>query len=283
MLSGKRYIGLQKTRSDFLEIISLFWGTILLRPYVFVFLAFYLAIAILNMGIVRSLCFTCLAYLVAFLCEYSSTRNGFPFGFYTYIDTTRDKELWISNIPFMDSLSFSFLIYFSYTLSLLMWAPLIKKGLDIRLGDTQSLKHSLRVILSASILCMLLDVVIDPVAFLGDRWFLGKIYFYREKGEYFHIPLTNFVGWVFVAGVALSLFSLLDRWLDSITLFYPRYQLTAQALLGPGIYFGVLIFNLTVTFYIGEILLGVLGTLISLGIFVLALFRVKQATNLGGK
>jgi uncharacterized membrane protein len=283
MLLGKRCIGLQKTRSDFMEIISLFWGTILLRPYVFVFLAFYLAIAILNMGIVRSLCFTCLAYLVAFLCEYSSTRNGFPFGFYTYIDTTRDQELWISNVPFMDSLSFSFLIYFSYTLSLLIWAPLKKKGLDIRLGNIQSLKHSLRVILSASILCMFLDVVIDPAAFLGDRWFLGKIYFYREEGEYFHIPLTNFAGWVFVAGVVLSLFSLMDRWLDSITPFYSHYQLPAQALLGPGIYFGVLIFNLLVTFYIGELLLGILGTLISLGIFVFALLRVKRATNLGGK
>jgi len=259
-----------------MEILSLLWGTVLLRPYVFVFLAFYLAIAILNMGVVRSLSFTALAYLTAFLCEYSSTRNGFPFGHYTYIETTRDQELWISNVPFMDSLSFSFLIYVSYTLSLLLWAPLIKKGWDIRLGDIQSLKHSVRVIASAAILCMLLDVIIDPAAFLGDRWFLGKIYFYREEGEYFHIPLTNFAGWFFVAGVALSCFSVLDRWLDTKTPFQPKYQVPAQALLGPGIYFGVLIFNLGVTFYIGEIFLGCLGTLISLGIFSLALFRVKR-------
>ena len=259
-----------------METLSLLWGTVLLRPYVFVFLAFYLAVAILNMGVVRSLSFTVLAYLVAFICEYSSTRNGFPFGFYTYIDTTREQELWINNVPFMDSLSFSFLIYVSYTLSLLLWAPLIKKGLDIRLGDIQPLKHSVRVIASASILCMLLDVIIDPAAFLGDRWFLGKIYFYREEGEYFHIPLTNFAGWVFVAGVALSLFAILDRWLDTKIPFHPQYSLPAQALLGPGIYFGVLIFNLAVTFYIGEVLLGFLGTLISLGIFFVALIRVKR-------
>lgn len=262
-----------------MEIFSLLWGTVLLRPYVFVFLFFYLGVAILNMGVVRSLGFTVLAYLVAFICEYSSTRNGFPFGFYTYIDTTRDQELWISNVPFMDSLSFSFLIYVSYTLSLLLWAPLKKNGFDIRLGDIQPLKHSFRVIASASILCMLLDVIIDPAAFLGDRWFLGKIYFYREEGEYFHIPLTNFAGWVFVAGVALSLFAILDRWLDKKTPFHPQYQLPAQALLGPGIYFGVLIFNLAVTFYIGEVLLGFLGTLISLGIFSVAFFRVQGHTG----
>jgi uncharacterized membrane protein len=259
-----------------MEIISLLWGTVLLRPYVFVFLAFYLWVAILNMGVVRSLLFTVLAYLVAFLCEYSSTRNGFPFGFYTYIETTRDQELWISNVPFMDSLSFSFLIYVSYTMSLLLWAPLIKNGWDIRLGNIQSLKHSARVIATAAILCMLMDVVIDPAAFLGDRWFLGKIYFYKEEGEYFHIPLTNFAGWVFVAGLALSCFALLDRWLDSKNPFKPQTQLPGQALLGPGLYFGVLIFNLGVTFYIEEILLGCVGTLISLAILFLILFRIKR-------
>jgi uncharacterized membrane protein len=260
-----------------MEIISLLWGTVILRPYVFVFLAFYLLVAILNMGVVRSILFTVLAYLVAFLCEYSSTRNGFPFGFYTYIDTTRDQELWISNVPFMDSLSFSFLIYVSYTMSLLLWAPVVKNGWDIRLGDIQPIKYSIRTIASAAVLCMMLDVIIDPVAFLGDRWFLGKIYFYEEKGEYFHIPLTNFAGWVFVAGVALSCFAVLDRWLDSKIPFKSQYQLPAQALLGPGLYFGVLIFNLGVTFYIGEILLGFVGTLISLGIFSLIYFRVKRA------
>ena len=257
-----------------METISLLWGTVILRPYVFVFLSFYLAVAILNMGVVRSLLFTVLAYLIAFLCEYSSTRNGFPFGYYTYIETTRDQELWISNVPFMDSLSFSFLIYVSYTVSLLLWAPLIKKGWDIR--DIQSIKHSARVIVSASVLCMLLDVIIDPVAFLGDRWFLGKIYFYEEAGEYFHIPLTNFAGWFFVAGLTLSCFAVLNRWLDTKIPFTPKYQLYGQALLGPGLYFGVLIFNLGVTFYIGEILLGCVGTLISLGIFSLVFFRATR-------
>ena len=166
-----------------METLSLLWGTVLLRPYVFIFLAVYLTISILNMGVLRSLLFTILAYSIAFICEYSSTRNGFPFGFYTYIDTTRDQELWISNVPFMDSLSFSFLIYVSYTLSLFLWGPLIKNGWDIRLGEIDPIKHSFKVIASASILCMLMDVIIDPVAFLGDRWFLGKIYFYQEPGE----------------------------------------------------------------------------------------------------
>ena len=258
-----------------METLSLLWGTVLLRPYVFLFLAVYLTIAILNMGVLRSLFFTVLAYSIAFLCEYSSTRNGFPFGFYTYIDTTRDQELWISNVPFMDSLSFSFLIYVSYTLSLLLWAPLIKKGWDIRLGEIVSIKHSFKVIVSASILCMLMDVIIDPIAFLGDQWFLGKIYFYREPGEYFHIPLTNFAGWFFVAAATLTCFSAFNSLL-SRKIPLKTKQIAGQALLGPGLYFGVLIFNLGVTFYIGEFLLGVWGTFVTAGVLSLVGFKIRK-------
>ena len=258
-----------------METLSLLWGTVLLRPYVFLFLAVYLAVAILNMGVLRSLFFTVLAYGIAFLCEYSSTRNGFPFGFYTYIDTTRDQELWISNVPFMDSLSFSFLIYVSYTLSLLLWAPLIKKGWDIRLGEIGPIRHSFKVIASASILCMLMDVIIDPIAFLGDQWFLGKIYFYREPGEYFHIPLTNFAGWFFVAAATLTCFAAFNSLLNHKIPLKTK-QIAGQALLGPGLYFGVLIFNLGVTFYIGEFLLGVWGTLITAGILSLVGFKMRK-------
>ena len=258
-----------------MEILSLIWGTVLLRPYVFIFLAVYLTISILNMGVLRSFLFTILAYSIAFICEYSSTRNGFPFGFYTYIDTTRDQELWVSNVPFMDSLSFSFLIYVSYTLSLFLWGPLIKNGWDIRLGKIGPIKHSFKVIASASILCMLMDVIIDPVAFLGDRWFLGKIYFYREPGEYFHIPLTNFAGWFFVAGSTLTCFAVLNSWVDSKVPPKTK-QIAGQALLGPGLFFGVLVFNLGVTFYIGEFLLGLWGTFISFGILALVGFKIRK-------
>ena len=258
-----------------METLSLLWGTVLLRPYVFLFLAVYLAVAILNMGVLRSLFFTVLAYSIAFLCEYSSTRNGFPFGFYTYIDTTRDQELWISNVPFMDSLSFSFLIYVSYTLSLLLWAPLIKKGWDIRLGEIGPIKHSFKVIASASILCMLMDVIIDPIAFLGDQWFLGKIYFYREPGEYFHIPLTNFAGWFFVAAATLTCFAAFNSLLDHKIPIKTK-QIAGQALLGPGLYFGVLTFNLGVTFYIGEFLLGVWGTFVTAGVLSLVGFKIRK-------
>ena len=162
-----------------MEFFELLLGTILLRPYVFIFLSSYWVIAILHMGVKRSILFTVLAFGIAFAAEYSSTRNGFPFGYYTYIETTRGQELWISNVPFMDTISFSFLSYISYTLSLFLWCPLKKSGWDIQLVESNAIKYSWRVILTGAVLMMLLDVVIDPVSFLGDRWFLGQIYTYQ--------------------------------------------------------------------------------------------------------
>jgi putative membrane protein len=260
-----------------MEFLELLWGTVLLRPYVFIFLFSYLTIAILDMGVKRSILFTILGFGIAFAAEYSSTRNGFPFGFYSYIETTRDQELWFSNVPFMDAISFSFLSYVSYTLSLLLWCPLKKNGWDIRLAETHSVKHSWRVILTGAVLMMMLDVVIDPVSFLGDRWFLGQIYTYKEQGEYFNIPLTNFGGWFIVGVTILFCFTRIDGWLTRRGFRdIGMRQVPGQALLGPAVYFGVLVFTLGVTFYIGEFFMGLCGLGVALLLLSLPLIKVFQ-------
>lgn len=47
---------------------------------------------------------------------------------------------------------------------------------------------------------MLLDVVLDPLAVQGDRWFLGRVFYYPGGGDYFGVPLVNFAGWALGAG-----------------------------------------------------------------------------------
>ncbi|OGW15099.1 MAG: hypothetical protein A3K09_06540 [Nitrospinae bacterium RIFCSPLOWO2_12_FULL_47_7] len=261
-----------------METLTLLYKTILFRPYVFVFLAVFLAIAIINMGAMRSAIFMVLASLIAFLSEYSSTRNGFPYGYYSYIETTRNQELWISNVPFMDSLSYSFLAYFSYTLSLLLWSQLKINGWDIRLIKTAPAKSP--VILTGAVFFMLLDVIIDPVALEGNRWFLGKLYFYKEKGEYFNIPLTNFAGWFLVGATILYAFTWVDTWLGKKASGNNFQNLPANALFGPAVYFGVLAFNLFVTFYIGEVFMGICGLSISLAILAVVIYKIKTADAL---
>src|SRR4029077_29141 len=88
---------------DAVEFPRLLLGTVLLRPYVFVFLAVYLLAAVTKMGWAKTGAFTLVAWAIAYAAELSSTRNGFPFGFYVYLDTTRDRELWLANVPFFDS------------------------------------------------------------------------------------------------------------------------------------------------------------------------------------
>ncbi|MCH8157173.1 MAG: carotenoid biosynthesis protein [Nitrospinae bacterium] len=258
-----------------MELLTLLWGTVLLRPYVFVFLALYLTLAICHMGVVRSVIFTVLAFAIAFLSEYSSTRTGFPYGAYHYIDSTRDLELWISNVPFMDSLSYSFLAYVAYSMALLLWSPLKKNGWDIRLVDDKQIRNSLTVVFSGAVFFMLMDVIIDPVAARGDRWFLGKIYAYEVEGEYFGIPLTNFGGWLLVGTAILYSFTRIDRFLDGKVLRKKR-GLPAQALLGPALYFGVLFFNLGVTFYIGEWGIGACSTGITLALLWLVYCKIRS-------
>src|SRR6187551_3088877 len=99
--------------TELIEFARLLWGTVLYRPYVYAFFACFLVFALREWGRKRTGFWIISTFLIAFACEYSATRNGFPFGVYTYIDETRGRELWISNIPFWDSLSFVFLSYFS--------------------------------------------------------------------------------------------------------------------------------------------------------------------------
>jgi uncharacterized membrane protein len=95
---------------------------------------------------------------------------------------------------------------------------------------------------------MLLDVVIDPLAVRGDRWFLGRIFYYPEGGVYFGVPLSNFAGWVIVGTVGVMAYLLVAG-------------VPAEGRLWPGLalYYAVLAFNLLITLWIGEWRLAAIG------------------------
>jgi putative membrane protein len=215
------------------DLFQLLTGTLLLRPYVFGFLAIHLLAAFRDLGGWRAVAFTGWAWAVAFAAEYASTRTGIPFGLYHYTESTRGQELYLANVPFMDSLSFAFLAYASFSLA--------------RLVTGRS--RGLRVVALSGLLMLLLDVVIDPLAVRGDRWFLGRIFYYPEGGVYFGVPLANFFGWAVVGWVIVGAFSAV------FALAPPR----SRPLAGAALYYGVLIFNLAVTWWIGEPLLLAAG------------------------
>jgi uncharacterized membrane protein len=254
-----------------MEFLQLFLSTVLLRPYVFAFLALFLIAAVRSMGWERTALFTGLTWLLALLAEYSSVRIGIPFGPYVYLENTRGQELYIANVPFMDSLSFTFLAYVSYALALALCLPLRRSAHGwMRLVDLARVRDSWGIWLLAVCLFVWIDVVIDPAAVRGDRWFLGKIFYYPHGGLYFGVPVSNFVGWGVVGGLAIGLFQWCDR------RFWPDRQ-THPLLSAAGLYYLILGFNRAVTFWIGEPLLGMVGVLIHLPVLLMLLVRLELA------
>lgn len=262
-----------------METFDLFFKTIVLRPYVFVFLGVSLFAGQKLLGWPRTVRLLGLTWTVAFLCEYSSTRVGFPFGDYFYTGSTIGKELYISNIPFMDSLSFSFLLFASYALALAFVLPRVsQKGARVAWAFDPASRISWPVVVLTVLFFTFIDIVIDPVALRGDRWFLEQIYGYPHEGVYFGVPLANFAGWAVVGTLSMLGY----RWMEQTRYQnepVPRSIVGPEVLWGIGLYYGVLAFNLGVTFWIGEILLGVVGCLIFTPITSLLVLRWKAISR----
>ena len=267
-----------------MSFVRLLLLTLALRPYVFVFLGSFLAISIINFGVRTTLLFTALTYAVSLTCEWSSVHNGFPFGLYHYINATRARELWVIGVPFMDSLSFTFLAFASYTVALLLSAPLYRRGWDLRLLDTWKIRRAPRVWLMASLFMVMIDLVVDPLSVLGDRWFLGRIFWYDPPGPHFGVPISNYLGWYLVAALTIAIFVLLDRLLNRHA--RPsggRPSFPSRALLGPALYLAIACFGITMLFRIGATEIGWASVFIYLPFLTLVVHIVTRSDSYGGQ
>ncbi|HEY7868512.1 MAG TPA: carotenoid biosynthesis protein [Methylomirabilota bacterium] len=230
------------------SVAALLGGTFLLRPYVAAFLAVFLVAAARDLGGVRAVGFLLWGALVSLGAELSSTRVGFPFGLYHYTGETAGAEMYFSNVPFFSTLSFPFLAYASFCLARAALGPEWAARRARRLG----------VVALAGVLMTLLDVVIDPLAVRGERWFLGHVFFYPEGGVYFGVPLSNFGGWLLVGWATVGGYVLAagDRGPGSIRS-------------GIALYYAILAFNLGIALWIGEPLVAAVGIVVHLGAFLL--------------
>ncbi len=276
------------------DLLRLLLGSLLLRPYVFGFLLLHLLGASGLLTWRRTIGFTLITWVVALAAEHSSIRTGIPFGWYYYVPRTADRELWIAGVPFFDSLSFPFLLVSSYGLAWFLlgggrardefgfrisglgWpeaesdtghptTEMSAPGMSPRPGRVPHLALT-------TLLFTLADVVIDPVALRGDRWFLGQIYGYPEPGAYFGVPLANFLGWGIVGGVATALYHAWERRLPGGR----AARFSGRAVLCPGLYFIVLGFNLAVTCALREWRLLASGLLLTLPILLWTLATLAR-------
>jgi putative membrane protein len=262
------------------HIFQIAVGTVTMRPYVFAFLSVYLVAAVLHLGWRKTLWFTIVGYLVSFASEFSSINTGIPYGWYYYIDATREKELWIAGVPFFDSLSYVFLAYCSYATALLVISPIKARHWDMVTLETRKIRRSFAVLLLASLFQVYLDIIIDPVALQGHRWFLGGIYGYREAGVHFGVPISNYLGW-WVTSICLVLaIQIIDAKAgNGVERPAGIRRLPFRALLGPLLYLSVIVFNLVVTLLIGERLMATTGIFIYTLPVVMAAVLIFRRTN----
>lgn len=234
--------------------------TVLHRPYVFLFLLSFLVIGILNRGLGRTLLFLTLGFSIAYLSEYSSIRNGFPYGMYHYVYENLEGEAVAGGVPLWDSLSYSFLAYAAYEYGDFFVRV---RSADSRIANTYI----------AALLMVAIDIVVDPLAVRGDRWFLGRIFYYPEAGEYFGVPLTNFGGWMLVALAILFSYRFLER------LAFRDPSPRRAPWLGPAFYWGILVFNFAITFWIGEWRLGLIGLGLHLAVLAALVRRLSAPSS----
>jgi putative membrane protein len=174
----------------------------------------------------------------------------------------------------MDSLSFTFLLFASYCMALVFVLPSARSShRRLQFFLDPAIRTAWPALVLSAAFLTFIDVIIDPVALRGDRWFLGSIYGYPEPGVYFGIPLMNFVGWAVVGLVALSIYFVIDRRLPPPP---ADTTVTGYLLLGCALYYGVLLFNLTITFWIGEPLLGLVGVMMYLPVTLLLALRLMN-------
>lgn len=261
------------------HFIDIAIGTFTMRPYVFAFFGAFLLACVPHVGWPGTLKFTVAGYLIAFSSEWLSINTGFPYGWYYYIDKTSDRELWIAGVPFFDSLSYVFLAYCSYATALFIISPLKAWRWNLATLETVKIRRSFSALLLGACLQTFLDIIIDPVALQGNRWFLGQIYGYREHGIHFGVPLSNYAGWFLTSLFLVGAFQLID----SRRLADPPKgvcNLPYRSLLGPILYLSVLAFNITMMLMIGERFMALGGVFIySLPVLIVVILALRRVNR----
>jgi putative membrane protein len=147
--------------------------------------------------------------------------------------------------------------------------------------ETISIRKSFAVLIIGSLLQVYLDIITDPVALQGKRWFLGQIYGYNTPGIHFGVPVSNYLGWWLVS--AIMIFAL-----QRLAIRFPKngksplgvQSFPCSQLLGVVLYLSVIVFNLVIALLIGEMTIVISGFFIIflpvVLVFILALRRMNN-------
>ena len=269
---------------------QLLWSLIH-RPYVTAFMVFFLALSLWEQGGIRTFLWVLTSYLIAWFAEWGSINHGVPFGWYFYHYDALMQDLVIAGVPFFDTISFSFLSYVSFSFAQFFASPPVVGRFFIRRTTSARLRQAKSTLILGAYLMVVIDLIVDPIANLGEFWFLGKIYHYPDPGVHFGITFANYCGWFVVATTTIWLNQWIDRSLTRRDFVPPvRPSLPADGLFSMLFWTGIVLFQLGVTYWVAfsrapgldmekTLLQAVTGSYILAPIIVLAVFQLVRSAN----
>lgn len=223
------------------------------RPYVVTLVFTFLLVAAAERGWLRMLLWLVVGTFLGWLSEFVSVRTGFPYSWYEYYPANFANELWLGGIPLFASLSFAAMSYFGHSAVYTLLSPLRRGPNGIERTENMTLLLSLKVALWAALLTTWTDFVVDPVAHLGEYWFLGKIYFWitTSTAWHFDIPLWNYLGWLFTIFTIVYVNQRIDGFLLKRGIPHkPAFRLPNLCLWSIGYFIGNYLFILAVSIYL---------------------------------
>ena len=170
-------------------------GTVLGRWYVTIFGIVFALNAVRHLGLRRTAIYSVVAIAVGILAENGSVHIGFPYGYYTFNEALRGRELWVGDVPLMVPLSYTFMSYFAFATGRLLVAGPYRTR-----GDAPGLEFAIAVMAAVWILW-----VVDPVSRLGEHYFLGHVFRYRDDGFWFGLHLQSQLGFTLTSLVLVGL------------------------------------------------------------------------------
>ena len=146
---------------------------------------------------------TLILFTIALIFGFIFEANGVLYGsFYGMPYYYNLPTFFFGIVPLTTPISWSIIIYFSYTLANLFLFGF--GGEKPKKTDNRGYFSGLIVLVSfiSGLIAVNLDMILDPVAvapqIAGWVWIGG--------GPYFGIPIANFIGWFFVAAIAILIF-----------------------------------------------------------------------------
>ena len=200
-------------------------------------------------GWLNIITFVIISFFIGVFIEIIGTKTGLIFGGKYEFNLKLSPGPSISGIPLIIPLSWSGLTY------------MILNYCELVLGSSfYSLSNqNITLLLLPSILMVLLDLILDPIAVDEKRWS------WKKSGAYYGVPFLNFVGWLFTTFLILFIFQLFqsDFKIDKEGDFFFKHS--------PGILFCLLpAIASRPCFERGLKVPGFLGLLLSLGLVALA-------------